>query len=220
MDILGYLQEQMGSLDIGFDEVVCPSTFKCSSGAKYKARALHYAILNSRASDTDWIIHLDEETRFDIDTVKHTLAHCVHNDMLVSHGKQVFGDIGQGVILYGANKEIDNYITTLADSFRVSDDLGKFRLQFYTKRPWIGMHGSFVVCPNAVEKHIGFDHGMPGSITEDAYFALVAWERGVKFAWVDTYMYEQSPFSIYDFIMQRRRWFGGVSQQEKSPYSS
>jgi len=166
--------------------------------------------LNSKAGDNDWIVHLDEETRFDVDSVKHTLAHCVYNDIQLSHGKQVFGNIGQGVILYGANKEIDNYTTTLADSFRVSDDFGKFRLQYYSKRPWIGMHGSFVVCPNAVEKHIGFDHGMPGSITEDAYFALVAWERGIKFAWVDTYMYEQSPFSIYDFIMQRRRWFGGL----------
>jgi hypothetical protein len=23
-------------------------------------------------------------------------------------------------------------------------------------------------------------------------------------------MYEQSPFTIYDFFMQRRRWFGGL----------
>jgi egghead protein (zeste-white 4 protein) len=54
------------------------------------------------------------------------------------------------------------------------------------------------------------DHGLHGSITEDAYFALAAWSKGVKFSWIDGFMYEQSPFTIYDFILQRRRWFGGL----------
>jgi egghead protein (zeste-white 4 protein) len=51
---------------------------------------------------------------------------------------------------------------------------------------------------------------MTGSITEDAFFALVAWKKGVKFSWIDANMFEQSPFSIVDFIYQRRRWFGGL----------
>mmetsp|Transcript_20533 Transcript_20533/g.20646 ORF Transcript_20533/g.20646 Transcript_20533/m.20646 type:complete len:1137 (+) Transcript_20533:93-3503(+) len=210
MNIDEFLEENMMPPEFQFVEIVVPKSFRCASGAKYKARALHYAILNSEAKEADWIVHLDEETRFDADTVKHVLAHCVSNDIMLGQGNKRFADIGQGVILYGANTHIDNYMTTLADSFRVGDDFGKFRLQYKSKRPWIGMHGSFVVCPNAVEKEVGFDHGMPGSITEDAYFALVAWSKDVKFSWVDAYMYEQSPFSIYDFIMQRRRWFGGL----------
>eukprot|EP00976_Prorocentrum_cordatum_P070492 1179955-Prorocentrum_minimum.AAC.3 len=56
------------------------------------------------------------------------------------------------------------------------------------------MHGSFVVAQNAVEQLTTFDHGAEGSITEDAYFALVAREMGVRYAWIDTHMYEQSPF--------------------------
>jgi len=62
-------------------------------------------------------------------------------------------------------------------SIRVGDDFGKFRLQYESQSPWIGMHGSFVVCSNAVERAVGFNHGIRGSITEDAYFALVAWAR-------------------------------------------
>jgi egghead protein (zeste-white 4 protein) len=72
------------------------------------------------------------------------------------------------------------------------------------------MHGSFVVCHNAVEMDVGFDNGIRGSITEDAYFAMLAWSKGIRFAWVDSTMYEQSPFTIKDFIYQRRRWFGGL----------
>jgi len=34
--------------------------------------------------------------------------------------------------------------------------------------------------------------------------------RGIRFSWVDACMYEQSPFTILDFILQRRRWFGGL----------
>ena len=40
------------------------------------------------------------------------------------------------------------------------------------------MHGSFVVIQNAVEQLVGFDNGLTGSITEDTYFALMAWSKG------------------------------------------
>jgi egghead protein (zeste-white 4 protein) len=91
-----------------------------------------------------------------------------------------------------------------------SDDFGKFRIQYELHEPLIGMHGSFVVCQNAVERLVTFDHGMEGSITEDAYFALVAQVKGVKFSWIDSFMYEQSPFSCNDFMHQRCRWFAGL----------
>lgn len=194
-----------------FTEIIVPSGFNCSNGAKFKARALHYSILHSVASEKDWIIHLDEETRFDTDTLTYILQHCLTEDIAVNNGQKLFGNIGQGVILYGSGGlNIENYLTTLADSVRVGDDFGKFRLQYAAHAPWIGMHGSFVVCPNAVEKLIGFDHGLEGSITEDAFFALMAWSKGVKFSWINAIMFEQSPFTITDFILQRRRWFGGL----------
>ena len=203
-------------LNTNYTEIVVPTDFICPSGAKYKARALHYAILFSQATDTDWVVHLDEETRFTVETVRYCLNHCVEQDAELARGTKQYANIGQGVIVYGNKMSIENYWTTLADSIRVGDDFGKFRIQYESHYPWIGMHGSFVVCHNAVEKAIGFDNGLNGSITEDTYFALLAWEKDIQFSWVDGYMYEQSPFSIYDFLMQRRRWFGGVSECRRS----
>ncbi|KAK3256672.1 hypothetical protein CYMTET_34206 [Cymbomonas tetramitiformis] len=190
-------------------EILTPSNYSTSTGAKFKARALQFAIENSAAGPQDWVIHLDEETKLDAAAVPHIYHHCATEHELTMSGAQQYGKIGQGGILYGCG-EVENWITTLADSLRVADDYGKFRVQFELGECWVGMHGSFVVCQNAVEQAVTFDHGMAGSITEDAYFALVARSMGVRYAWIDCHMYEQSPFSVRDFIMQRRRWFGGL----------
>lgn len=190
-------------------ELLVPNSYAPPGGAKFKARALQFAIENSTARSCDWIVHLDEETRFDSETVRGVLAHCLQQDREIADGIKRFGNIGQGVILYGT-MDADNWLTTLADSVRVGDDFGKFRLQYELHEPLIGMHGSFVVCQNLVEQTVTFDHGMEGSITEDAYFALVAQVLGVKFSWIDSFMFEQSPFSVNDFMHQRCRWFAGL----------
>ena len=101
-------------------------------------------------------------------------------EMAVLRNEKRWGNIGQGVIKYGCHDNPPNYLTTLADSIRVADDFGKFRVQYELHEPLIGMHGSYVVCQTAVEAAVGFDHGISGSITEDAYFALVARAEGVK----------------------------------------
>ena len=92
------------------------------------------------------------------------VQHCIAQDELFRSGKQRHGHIGQGVIKYNVD-EIDNYLTTLADTIRVGDDYGKFALQYRVwQQPLIGMHGSFVICQNAVEIDVGFDHGLVSSI--------------------------------------------------------
>ena len=63
---------------------------------------------------------------------------------------------------------------------------------------------------NDVECAIGFDFGPRGSITEDAFWALVAMERGHRTRWVEGYLEEQSTQSVVDFIKQRERWFRGL----------
>ncbi len=185
--------------------IVVPQDYATPNRTRFKGRALHYALSHSTARDRDWIIHLDEETRFDADTVR-----AIHA-FVATQNRRKSGHpaIGQGVILYG-KKQIMNWLTTMGDSIRVGDDYGRFRLQFEHGKAWFGMHGSFVVINNAIEKQIGFDHGSESSITEDAFFALVAQAMDVKFQFIHTFMYEQSPFSIMDFIKQRRRWFGGL----------
>ncbi|MCA9924632.1 MAG: glycosyltransferase family 2 protein [Anaerolineales bacterium] len=189
--------------------ILVPTSYNAPNGSKYKARSLHYAIYASTARPNDWIVHLDEETQFEEATIKsiYQFASEEHQDVL--DGKRKYARIGQGVILYGARK-IMHWVTTLADSIRVGDDYGRFRLQYEHGKAYFGMHGSFIVIQNRVEKAIGMDHGPSASITEDAYFALVAQSMGIEFAFINTYMYEKSPFSIKDFIKQRRRWFGGL----------
>ena len=188
-------------------ELVVPAQYALPHGTRYKARALHYALGASEARAEDWIIHLDEETRFDLDTVR-SIAAFVSREQTRAVGR-VKPRIGQGIILYGQGPLV-NWLTTLADSLRVGDDYGRFRLQFEHGVAPFGMHGSFIVCRNDIEQTIGFDHGFEGSITEDAYFALMAQAAGVRFGFIHAFMYERSPFTLGDFVRQRRRWFGGL----------
>lgn len=56
-----------------------------------------------------------------------------------------------------ANENVVNWLTTLADSFRVSDDMGKLRLQFKMfHKPLFGWKGSYVVTQVmcSVQNHI------------------------------------------------------------------
>eukprot|EP00976_Prorocentrum_cordatum_P070493 1179955-Prorocentrum_minimum.AAC.4 len=68
--------------------------------------------------------------------VPHILHHCLREHQLCLEGQQRYGKIGQGGILYGSG-EVENWITTLADSLRVADDYGKFRVQFEMNECWV-----------------------------------------------------------------------------------
>ena len=72
------------------------------------------------------------------------------------------------------------------------------------------MHGSFVLLPAKIEEQITWDSGQKSCLTEDAYFALLAAEKKIKFDWIDGFIKEQSPFTITDIIRQRARWYTGL----------
>ncbi|HSX45049.1 MAG TPA: glycosyltransferase family 2 protein [Candidatus Saccharimonadales bacterium] len=57
-----------------------------------------------------------------------------------------------------------------------------------------------------------FNFGYNGSITEDAFWALLAMQNGHRCRWVEGYLEEQSTQSVNDFIKQRRRWFQGLAK--------
>ncbi|MCP5095528.1 MAG: glycosyltransferase [Chloroflexi bacterium] len=134
--------------------VVVPDSYRPPNGSKFKARALHYALHVSTAVAEDWIIHLDEETQFDEETVRSIHHFAKRENEAVAAGKQTTPRIGQGVILYGA-RQVVNWWTTFADSIRVGDDYGRFRLQFEHGKAYFGMHGSYIVVRNSIEKLIG-----------------------------------------------------------------
>ncbi|KAK3609716.1 hypothetical protein CHS0354_011407 [Potamilus streckersoni] len=175
-------------------QIVLPNTYNTKRGTLFKARALNFCLEPgvSMVQDNEWIVHLDEET---------TLS-----EASIYEGK---ADIGQGTICYG-NGEVVNWLTTLSDSIRVAIDYGLFRFQLAVFHcPFFGFKGSYVVLKQGVEKEVGLDLGPHGSIAEDIYFALLAWNRGFKFDFVLGEMHEKSPFTCMDFIRQRRRWFVG-----------
>ncbi|CAD6197435.1 unnamed protein product [Caenorhabditis auriculariae] len=185
-------------------EVVVPKSYRTKSGAKFKARALQYCLEDDNA---DWIVHLDEETLLTTNAICGILNFC-------EDGKHQFG---QGVITY-ANGEIVNWLTTLSDSFRVADDMGKLRLQFKMfHKPLFGWKGSFVVTQVEAERKVSYDHGMEGSIAEDCFFSMVAMKHGYTFDFIEGEMHEKSPFTMWDFLQQRKRWLQGILLTVHSP---
>ncbi|GBP39122.1 Beta-1,4-mannosyltransferase egh [Eumeta japonica] len=179
-------------------EVVVPSEYKTKSGALFKSRALQYCLEDgvNMLSDTDWIVHLDEETLLTENSVRGILN-------FVFDGQYQFG---QGLITY-ANEHVVNWLTTLADSFRVSDDMGKLRFQFYViHKPLFSWKGSYVVTQVGAERKVSFDNGLDGSVAEDCYFAMKAYVEGYSFNFIEGEMWEKSPFTLWDFMQQRKRW--------------
>lgn len=183
-------------------ELVVPKSYQTSTSAMYKARALQYAlepdinVLNKG----DYIVHLDEETLLTRNSINGIIN-------FARDGKHAFG---QGYITYG-NQEIVNWITTLADSFRVADDMGKLRFQFYVfHKPLFSWKGSYVVSKYEAETDVTYDHGPDGSIAEDCYFSMVAYKKGYSFNFIEGEMWEKSPFTLEDLIRQRKRWIQGI----------
>ncbi|XP_014300301.2 beta-1,4-mannosyltransferase egh-like [Microplitis demolitor] len=183
-------------------ELVVPNEYQTKTGALFKARNLQYCLEDgvNELADHDWIVHLDEETLLTENSIYGILN-------FVLDGKHPFG---QGLITY-ANETVVNWITTVADSIRVTDDMGKLRFQFHTfHRPLFSIKGSFLVAQTGAEKHVSFDNGLDGSIAEDCFFALKADSLGYTFDFIEGEMWEMSVFTISDFIRQRTRWNHGI----------
>jgi egghead protein (zeste-white 4 protein) len=195
-------------VNVGADKhLVVPEYYETPHHAKYKARALEFARVirptNESLGDDIWILHLDEESIITPEAIE-GINHYINQPSNQN-------TIGQGEIKYNAHKYGNNLLITAIDSLRTGDDLGRFRFQYKMfKKPLFGMHGSFVLVPSLLEDHIGFDLGTKGSITEDAYFALICAAQGIKFGWVEGFIREQSPFTLLALLKQRRRWITGL----------
>lgn len=60
------------------------------------------------------------------------------------------------------------------------------------------------------ERAISFDNGIDGSVAEDCFFAMRAFSQGYSFDFIEGEMYEKSPFTLMDFLQQRKRWLQGI----------
>jgi beta-1,4-mannosyltransferase len=184
--------------------LVVPREYRTVKGSLFKARALQYAVEKSVLPPNAWIIHLDEETRPTRSGIQ-GIARMIPEEEASGELR-----IGQGGILYHRNLREHPFLT-LADSIRTGDDLARFHFAYkILGSPLFGFHGSYIVTRNDVEKEVGFDFGPIGSITEDAFWAVMQAQLGRKCRWVEGYMEEQSTKSALDFMKQRRRWFQGL----------
>jgi egghead protein (zeste-white 4 protein) len=182
-----------------------PDDYVLPNRSKYKARALHWALLNSPLPDDAWIVHLDEETQPTSSGIK-GICKMIREEEITQRLR-----IGQGAILY--HRAWRKYpILTLADNVRTGDDFARFHFQHRLGKTIFGLHGSFIVVRNDVEKESGgFDFGPRGDITEDAFWALIMMKLGRRCRWVEGYLEEQSCMSLPDFLRQRRRWWFGLA---------
>lgn len=204
------------SLNLGPDSrisiYVVPPAYVTQHRSRFKARALTYLQEQVYPREEDWYIYLDEESLVN----EHMLAGVYRfiwrsieaERRAQQRGKQSHpaGLIGQGAILYQGG----NWFFRGADALRTADDLGRFRLQYALGVPMFGVHGSYIVIRGIHDKQLSFDVGTSNSITEDAAWALRAWSRGFRFAWVRGYLHEQPPQKAHDFVRQRSRWLSGI----------
>jgi egghead protein (zeste-white 4 protein) len=191
--------------------IVVPPEYRTLNGSLYKSRALQYALDNSLISDDSWIVHLDEETTPTPSGIA-GIAKMITEEEATGRLR-----VGQGAILYHRSWKEHPFLT-LADMVRTGDDLARFHFQHRIGITLFGLHGSYIVVRNDVEKRVGFDFGPDGSITEDAFWALELMSNGQRIRWVEGYLEEQSTQSIKDFIHQRERWYQGlVKVSLKSP---
>ncbi|MCQ4345749.1 MAG: glycosyltransferase family 2 protein [Sulfolobaceae archaeon] len=180
----------------GVKVIKVPSDFSTNNNTKFKARALEYAkglrCCKSYARDDVWIYFMDEESVVGEDTILGIIDFIENNR----------GEIGQGLIVY-SNLFGKNLLTSLADSIRSSLDVSLYYFQIMTGFV-IWMHGSHLLMRSDIEASIGWDFGTTWG--EDSLFILEAQRRGYRLRWLKGRLYEQSPFTIRDFLKQRRRW--------------
>ena len=185
--------------------IVVPKSYQTPGHSFAKARALNYALWNSPLPDTAWLVHMDEES--------HPTRSSIIGIASAIREEEMSGQlrIGQGTITY--HRDLKNHpFFTLADSIRTGSDLGRLYLSMRVGVPLFGLHGSFIVVRNDVERKLGFDIGPVGSLTEDAWWGTIAMDQGYRCRWVEGHVAEQCTFRAGDFLKQRRRWFNGMAR--------
>jgi beta-1,4-mannosyltransferase len=176
-----------------------------------KARALNYALETSPLRDDAWIVHLDEESQPTRSGIIGIAAAIREEDENRPRNPR----IGQGTITYHRSWK-EHPFFTLSDCIRSGSDRGRLYLSMKLGVPLFGLHGSFIVIRNDVEKAMGFDVGPRGSLTEDAWWGTMAMDRGYRCRWVEGHIAEQCTERARDFLKQRRRWFNGLARTSLS----
>ncbi|KAJ5640026.1 uncharacterized protein N7484_007888 [Penicillium longicatenatum] len=114
--------------------------------AKYKGRALEWCRQHWELSESDWILHLDEETQID----DYLINACLD---FIERGTE---DFGMGTIYYTTHNYWESSFLTTDEVSRVAEDFGRFQLPVRLfRQPLFGcIHGSFLLINGLVENEI------------------------------------------------------------------
>ena len=182
--------------------ITVPQNYSTCNHAKYKARALHYAVerrekKGENASEI-WIYHLDDESMITKQGLLSILDHVDNNRELIA----------EGLITYPNKINVGSKLVKYLDAVRPTFCYTCYAMLKSKGKPdWL--HGSNLLLRADMEKNIGWD--FPNTCAEDSLFGYVAYKKyGGIFGWHGGVLEEQSPFTFADFIKQRQRWIKGT----------
>jgi beta-1,4-mannosyltransferase len=178
-----------------------PKDYSTTNNAKYKARALHYAVeqreKNGENTADIWVYHLDDESMITKQCLLSVLDHIDSNRE----------PIAEGLITYPNKIDVGSKIVKYLDAVRPTFCYTCCAMLKSKGKPdWL--HGSNLLLRADIEQDIGWD--FPNTCAEDSLFGYVAYKKyGGIFGWHGGVLEEQSPFTFSDFIKQRQRWIKG-----------
>ncbi len=179
-----------------------PKNYSTKNHAKYKTRALQYAVeerekKGENTSDV-WIYHLDDESMLTKQGLLSILDHADNNRE----------PIAEGLITYPNKINVGSRLVKYLDAVRPTFCYSCCAMLKSQKKPdWL--HGSNLLLRADVENNIGWDFA--NTCAEDSLFGYVAYKKyGGIFGWHGGVLEEQSPFTFSDFIKQRQRWIKGT----------
>jgi beta-1,4-mannosyltransferase len=185
----------------GATTLTVPQNYSTPNKAKYKARALHYAVeyreKNQENSADTWIYHLDDESMITKQGLLSILDHMDNNRE----------PIAEGLIIYPNKINVGSKLVKYLDAVRPTFCYTCCAmLKSQGKPDWL--HGSNLLLRADIEKSVGWD--FPNTCAEDSLFGYTAYKKyGGIFGWHGGVLEEQSPFTFSDFIKQRQRWIKG-----------
>jgi cellulose synthase/poly-beta-1,6-N-acetylglucosamine synthase-like glycosyltransferase len=188
-----------------FDSAVTlavPKNYSTFNNAKYKARALHFAVeqreKNGENTTDLWIYHLDDESMITKQGLLSILDHVDNNREPIAEGLITYPN----KINFGS--KLVKYLDAVRPTFCYSCCA---MLKTQGKPDWL--HGSNLLLRADIEQSIGWD--FPNTCAEDSLFGHEAYKKyGGIFGWHGGVLEEQSPFTFTDFIKQRQRWIKGT----------
>lgn len=95
----------------------------------FKARALHYASVAVGTDPDAWVLHMDEESYFDVANGKKVFEFCDSENYLIRFKNQK-PSFANGYITYFKNGQLFNFIVSMCDCIRIAEDDLKMKWTF------------------------------------------------------------------------------------------